>query len=174
MELFICPTSIQAYICHLRAVGGPELLRNLLGYTVARADLTGLVQPLRKLSKDHKAKLIITGYSGLNIHKEDGTKPRNIPSILSRGTYIRVLRSRGSAGKEREGCRRGEIARQEKDQRRRRKDYSDPRIVQEMNRVEALVVATLTGATVSIIQNREGEAEKAAEELAKTLQSLIR
>ena len=45
----------------LRIVG----LAIRLGYTVARADLTGLVQPLRKLSKDHKAKLIITGYSWL-------------------------------------------------------------------------------------------------------------
>jgi adenylate kinase len=126
-----------------------------------------MIEDAGKELSDSKGVLIIdthllirttTGYwPGLPLHVAQELKPDTIILIEARPEEI--------------------IARQEKDQRRRRKDYSDPRIVQEiqeMNRIEALVVATLTGATVSIIQNREGEAEKAAEELAKTLQSLIR
>jgi adenylate kinase len=42
-----------------------------------------------------------------------------------------------------------------------------------MNRMEALVVASFTGATVNIIYNKEGEAESAAKEIARLLGSLI-
>ena len=36
-----------------------------LQYALAREDLTGLIESLRKLPKDHRAKLIIMGYSRL-------------------------------------------------------------------------------------------------------------
>jgi len=36
-----------------------------LQYALAREDLTGLVKALRKLPKDHRVKLITTGYSRL-------------------------------------------------------------------------------------------------------------
>jgi transposase len=36
-----------------------------LQYALAREDLTGLIEVLRKLSKDHRVKLIIMGYSRL-------------------------------------------------------------------------------------------------------------
>jgi len=36
-----------------------------LQYAVAREDLRGLVEALRKLPKDHRVKLIIMGYSRL-------------------------------------------------------------------------------------------------------------
>ncbi|MEM4971975.1 MAG: hypothetical protein QXE01_12070, partial [Sulfolobales archaeon] len=68
------------------------------------------------------------------------------------------------------------IARQARDPSRRRADYSDPKIIEEMtrmNRMEALVVASFTGATVNIIYNKEGEAENAAREIARLLESLI-
>jgi len=68
------------------------------------------------------------------------------------------------------------LARQTRDKTRVRKDYADPAIIEEMmrmNRIEALVVASFTGATVSIIYNKEGEAEKAAQELTSILENLI-
>ncbi len=68
------------------------------------------------------------------------------------------------------------LSRQARDKTRVRKDYADPAIIEEMmrmNRIEALVVASFTGAAVSIIYNREGEAEKAAQELASILENLI-
>ena len=68
------------------------------------------------------------------------------------------------------------LSRQARDKARVRKDYADPAVVEEMmrmNREEALVVASFTGATVNIIYNREGEAEKAAQELASILESLV-
>jgi putative transposase len=41
-------------------------LAKKLGYAVAREDLTGLINSLRKIkSKDHRARLIIMGYSRL-------------------------------------------------------------------------------------------------------------
>jgi len=36
-----------------------------LQYALAREDLTGLIEALRKLPKNHRTKLIIMGYSGL-------------------------------------------------------------------------------------------------------------
>jgi len=36
-----------------------------LGYAIAREELTGLVEALRKLPKNHRGKLIIMGYSRL-------------------------------------------------------------------------------------------------------------
>ena len=36
-----------------------------LQYALAREDLTGLIESLRKLPKDHRAKLIIMGYARL-------------------------------------------------------------------------------------------------------------
>jgi adenylate kinase len=69
------------------------------------------------------------------------------------------------------------IARQMRDTARRRVDYRDPKIIEEltrMNRIEALVVASFTGATVNIVENREGEAEKAASEIARILENLIK
>jgi adenylate kinase len=68
------------------------------------------------------------------------------------------------------------LSRQARDKTRVRKDYADPAIIEEMmrmNRIEALVVASFTGATVNIVYNREGEAEKAARELASILENLI-
>ena len=68
------------------------------------------------------------------------------------------------------------LSRQARDKTRVRKDYADLAIIEEMmrmNRIEALIVASFTGAAVSIIYNREGEAEKAAQELASILESLI-
>jgi adenylate kinase len=68
------------------------------------------------------------------------------------------------------------LSRQARDPSRRRGDYADPKIIEEMarmNRMEALVVASFTGATVNIIYNKEREAESAAKEIARLLESLI-
>lgn len=68
------------------------------------------------------------------------------------------------------------LRRQTADQRRRRADYQDPAVVEELqrlNRFEALVVASFTGASVLIIQNRDGEAERAGSELSSILESLV-
>jgi len=68
------------------------------------------------------------------------------------------------------------LSRQARDPGRRRADYSDPKVIEEMarmNRIEALVVASFTGATVNIIYNKEGEAEAAAKEMARILENLI-
>ena len=76
-NLYLVPLEIVLAIYKLKGhviENNRETLFELLtifGYTVARADLTGLVQPLRKLSKDHKAKLIITGYSWLEKDVEE-------------------------------------------------------------------------------------------------------
>ncbi|MGC9148539.1 MAG: adenylate kinase [Sulfolobales archaeon] len=68
------------------------------------------------------------------------------------------------------------ILRQSRDPTRYRGDYADPKLIeelQELNRREALVVATLTGAAIKIIKNREGEADKAAKELVDAIISLM-
>ncbi|MGC9009929.1 MAG: adenylate kinase [Sulfolobales archaeon] len=68
------------------------------------------------------------------------------------------------------------ISRQSRDPTRYRGDYADPKLIeelQELNRREALVVATLTGAAIKIIRNREGEADKAARELVDAIISLM-
>ncbi len=68
------------------------------------------------------------------------------------------------------------LSRQARDTSRVRKDYSDPAVIEEMmrmNRIEALVVASFTGATVNIIYNKEGEAKKAAQQLVSILENLI-
>ncbi|MEM2203513.1 MAG: adenylate kinase [Sulfolobales archaeon] len=68
------------------------------------------------------------------------------------------------------------LSRQARDKTRVRKDYADPAVIEEMlrmNRIEALVVASFTGAAVNIIYNREGEAGKTAQELASILENLI-
>lgn len=67
------------------------------------------------------------------------------------------------------------LARQARDATRYRQDYADPRVLeelQELNRREALVVATLSGAAVRTVVNREGEAEKAARELVEAVTAL--
>lgn len=67
------------------------------------------------------------------------------------------------------------IERQKRDTSRYRGDYSDPRLIEELlelNRREALVVATLTGSSIKIIRNNEGRAEEAARELAESIISL--
>ncbi|MEM1634075.1 MAG: adenylate kinase [Sulfolobales archaeon] len=67
------------------------------------------------------------------------------------------------------------IERQKRDTSRYRGDYSDPRLIEELlelNRREALVVATLTGSSIKIIRNNEGRAEEAARELVESIISL--
>ncbi|MHA1959150.1 MAG: adenylate kinase [Candidatus Thorarchaeota archaeon] len=66
----------------------------------------------------------------------------------------------------------GNIAgRRSSDETRTRDDQlvDEIQIHQEMCRAAAVSVGTLTGATVRIIKNREGQVQKAAEELAETL-----
>lgn len=68
------------------------------------------------------------------------------------------------------------LRRQLADQKRRRADYQDPAVAEELqrlNRFEALVVASFTGASVVMIQNRDGEAERAGSELSTILEALI-
>ncbi len=68
------------------------------------------------------------------------------------------------------------MMRQSRDSTRYRGDYSDPVLIeelQELNRREVLVVATLTGAVIKFIKNREGEADKASEELVNAVINLL-
>ncbi|MEZ0289864.1 MAG: adenylate kinase, partial [Sulfolobales archaeon] len=67
------------------------------------------------------------------------------------------------------------IERQRRDKTRYREDYADPRFVEELlelNRREALVVATLTGSVVRVIRNEEGRAEEAARDLVESILAL--
>lgn len=68
------------------------------------------------------------------------------------------------------------LARQLRDPSRYRRDYADAKLIeelQELNRREALIVATLTGAAIKIIVNREGLAEEAAKELVESIANLL-
>lgn len=61
------------------------------------------------------------------------------------------------------------IARQMRDRSRYRADYADVEILNELlliNRIYAISSATLVNAVVRIIRNKEGQPEKAAQELA--------
>jgi adenylate kinase len=69
------------------------------------------------------------------------------------------------------------INRIRRDQSRYREDYADPRFIeelQEMNRREALVIATLSGAAIKIVLNKEGRAEDAARDIVDAVMALIR
>lgn len=67
------------------------------------------------------------------------------------------------------------VARQLRDKTRYRTDYADPKLVKELMdlmRIYAIASATLVGASVNFILNREGKANEAAAELAKIVRGL--
>ncbi|HDN75811.1 MAG TPA: adenylate kinase [Acidilobales archaeon] len=67
------------------------------------------------------------------------------------------------------------VARQLRDRTRYRADYAKEELVRELlnlNRVFAISSATLVGASVSIVVNREGKAEEAAEEVVKVIERI--
>ncbi len=67
------------------------------------------------------------------------------------------------------------VARQLRDETRYRADYADPKLVKELMdlmRIYAIASATLVGASVNFIINKEGKADEAAAELAKIVRGL--
>jgi len=67
------------------------------------------------------------------------------------------------------------ISRQQRDNTRRRQDYSSLEVVREVMefaRSFAVASATLVGASVKIILNREGQAEQASLEVLKVLEAI--
>jgi putative transposase len=53
-----------------------------LGYAVAREDLTGLIESLKDLPKDHRKKLIIMGYKRLGKWIDRQTKKQGVPFAI--------------------------------------------------------------------------------------------
>jgi len=57
-------------------------LAKRLGYAVAREDLTGLIESLRDLPKDHRKKLIMMGYKRLGKWIDWQTKKQGVPLAI--------------------------------------------------------------------------------------------
>ncbi|MFW5902820.1 MAG: adenylate kinase [archaeon] len=116
----------------------------------------------KKTAKEIKKKKNLLIDTHLAIESKKGITPGMPKWIVEKINLDRVILIEAEPEKIKE--------RRKKDKTRKRNDFKlTPKQHQKINRYYAATISTLTGAPVKIIKNRENQAEKAANEMIKTL-----